>query len=179
MKILDNKDTDIYSDICGYISIVCWFIVLFPQIWINYKRKSGDSLSLTFLYIWVAGDLLNLTGAILQHLLRHIIILGVYYTLTDAVLIFQIYYYRKFYKSDEELPLLIQAQPNKNKNNKISTRLPFIILIPILLCVLTGVAISKRQEVKNDHSSLWILKEQQMEVLPQIFGWISAILYRK
>ncbi|CAG8740810.1 15110_t:CDS:2, partial [Funneliformis caledonium] len=124
------------------------------------------------------GDLLNLTGAILQHLLRHIIILGVYYTVTDTVLIFQIYYYRKFNKSDEELPLL-QTQPNKNKNknDKNSTQLQFIIVIPILLlCVLTGVvAFSNRQEVKKDHS-LWIRKEQ-MELLPQMFGWISAFLY--
>ncbi|CAG8626291.1 14381_t:CDS:2, partial [Funneliformis mosseae] len=32
MKILDNEAyNDAYSEICGYISIACWFIVLFPQ----------------------------------------------------------------------------------------------------------------------------------------------------
>jgi uncharacterized protein with PQ loop repeat len=35
----------------------------------NYKRKSGESLSMTFLVIWLAGDIFNLLGVIMQNLL--------------------------------------------------------------------------------------------------------------
>jgi hypothetical protein len=35
----------------------------------NYKRKSGESLSLPFLYIWLAGDFLNVAGATMDNLL--------------------------------------------------------------------------------------------------------------
>ena len=37
--------------------------------WENYRRKSGDGLSMTFLVIWLAGDVFNLLGVIMQDLL--------------------------------------------------------------------------------------------------------------
>ncbi|KAG0234121.1 hypothetical protein BGW42_006861 [Actinomortierella wolfii] len=72
------------SNIAGSASIVCWFIVFTPQFWINYKRQSGESLSLVFLYIWLAGDVMNLVGAIMENLL-----------LTMIALIAQVFYYRR------------------------------------------------------------------------------------
>ncbi|KAF9905004.1 hypothetical protein BX616_001113 [Lobosporangium transversale] len=72
------------SSITGMLSIICWFIVFTPQIWINYKRQSGESLSLPFLYIWLLGDLFNVAGVTLDNLL-----------LTMIVLIMQVYYYRR------------------------------------------------------------------------------------
>lgn len=35
----------------------------------NYKRQNGDGLSLTFLIIWLAGDLFNLAGIIMEKLM--------------------------------------------------------------------------------------------------------------
>lgn len=35
----------------------------------NYRRKNGDGLSLTFLLIWLAGDLFNLAGIIMEKLM--------------------------------------------------------------------------------------------------------------
>ncbi|KAI1317536.1 hypothetical protein EDD11_008230 [Mortierella claussenii] len=72
------------SNIAGSLSILCWFIVFTPQFWINYKRQSGESLSLVFLYIWLAGDIMNLIGATMENLL-----------LTMIALIAQIFYYRR------------------------------------------------------------------------------------
>lgn len=42
---------------------------LFRQLQENYKRQNGDGLSLTFLYIWLAGDLFNLAGIIMERLM--------------------------------------------------------------------------------------------------------------
>jgi hypothetical protein len=39
------------------------------QLWENYKRKNGDGLSFSFLVIWLAGDVFNLIGVIMQDLL--------------------------------------------------------------------------------------------------------------
>ncbi|KAG0295176.1 hypothetical protein BGZ96_012372 [Linnemannia gamsii] len=83
------------SNIAGLLSIVCWFIVFTPQFWINYKRQSGESLSLVFLYIWLAGDIMNLIGATMENLLLTMRILAWYYTIADVALIAQIFYYRK------------------------------------------------------------------------------------
>ncbi|KAF9280665.1 hypothetical protein BGZ88_012051 [Linnemannia elongata] len=83
------------SNIAGSLSILCWFIVFTPQFWINYKRQSGESLSLVFLYIWLAGDIMNLIGATMENLLLTMRILAWYYTIADVALIAQIFYYRK------------------------------------------------------------------------------------
>ncbi|KAG0364104.1 hypothetical protein BGX24_004770 [Mortierella sp. AD032] len=83
------------SNIAGSLSILCWFIVFTPQLYINYKRKSGESLSLPFLYIWLAGDFLNVAGATMDNLLLTMRILAWYYTIADILLIAQVYYYRR------------------------------------------------------------------------------------
>lgn len=51
------------------LNLHCVDLHCFRQLWVNYKRKSGESLSLTFLYIWLAGDVLNVLGATMDNLL--------------------------------------------------------------------------------------------------------------
>jgi len=97
------------SGITGSISIACWLVVFSPQIIENFRRQSGESLSLSFLVIWLAGDVFNVLGAILQHVLLTMIILALYCTgrglrnfadmedtLADIILIAQVLYYRKY-----------------------------------------------------------------------------------
>jgi solute carrier family 66 (lysosomal lysine-arginine transporter), member 1 len=96
------------SGITGSISIACWLVVFSPQIIENFRRQSGESLSLSFLVIWLAGDVFNVLGAILQHVLPTMIILAVYCnpfaeeaadvqdTLADIILIAQVLYYRRY-----------------------------------------------------------------------------------
>ena len=74
------------SGISGSISIACWIIVLVPQIYENFIRKSAEGLSLIFVIFWLLGDIFNLLGAILQHLLYTTILLAIYYLLADIVL---------------------------------------------------------------------------------------------
>ena len=95
------------SGITGSISIACWLVVFSPQIVENFRRRSGDGLSLSFLVIWLAGDVFNVLGAILQHVLPTMIILALYCiawhsllltldTLADIILIAQVLYYRRY-----------------------------------------------------------------------------------
>lgn len=50
---------------------------LAAQIFENFKRQSGESLSLAFLSIWLAGDVFNVVGGILQHVLPTMVSLGI------------------------------------------------------------------------------------------------------
>ncbi|CAX43082.1 uncharacterized membrane protein yol092w, putative [Candida dubliniensis CD36] len=84
--VLDSQSV---SGITGSISIACWIIVFAPQIYENFKRKSSEGLSLTFIVLWLAGDVFNVLGAVLQGVLPTMIILAVYYTLADIVLLWQ------------------------------------------------------------------------------------------
>ncbi|GFF40436.1 probable vacuolar amino acid transporter YPQ3 [Aspergillus lentulus] len=96
-----NLDLDALSGICGSISIACWVVVFSPQIIENFRRGSADGLSLLFLVVWLAGDVFNILGAVLQGVLPTMIILAVYYTLADIVLLGQCFYYRGFTLRDE------------------------------------------------------------------------------
>ncbi|ORY59039.1 hypothetical protein BCR35DRAFT_201718 [Leucosporidium creatinivorum] len=95
----------------GWVSICCWIIVYTPQLWLCVASQSGEGLSLVFLCIWLAGDATNLLGALWQGLLPTMIILAVYYSLCDIILIFQVFYYRRKRSLYPELysPLLSSA----------------------------------------------------------------------
>ncbi|KAK2770001.1 hypothetical protein FQN53_005776 [Emmonsiellopsis sp. PD_33] len=67
----------------------------------NFRRGSADGLSLLFLVVWLLGDIFNILGAVLQGVLPTMIILAVYYTLADIVLLLQCFYYRGFTLSDK------------------------------------------------------------------------------
>ncbi|KAJ5104730.1 hypothetical protein NUU61_002077 [Penicillium alfredii] len=96
-----NFNIEAVSGICGSISIACWVVVFSPQIIENFRRGSADGLSLLFLIVWLAGDVFNILGAVLQGVLPTMIILAVYYTLADIVLLGQCFYYRGFNITEE------------------------------------------------------------------------------
>jgi uncharacterized protein with PQ loop repeat len=54
--------------------------------------------------VWLAGDVFNILGAVLQGVLPTMIILAIYYTLADIVLLGQCFYYRGFTWKDEVIP---------------------------------------------------------------------------
>ncbi len=70
----------------------------------NFRRGSADGLSLQFIIVWLAGDVFNILGAVLQGVLPTMIILAIYYTLADIVLLGQCFYYRGFTWHDEIIP---------------------------------------------------------------------------
>ncbi|KAI9732012.1 MAG: hypothetical protein M1834_004463 [Cirrosporium novae-zelandiae] len=101
-----SLDIEALSGICGSISIACWVVVFSPQIIENFRRNSADGLSLLFIIVWLAGDVFNILGAVLQGVLPTMVILAVYYTFADIVLLAQCFYYRGFTLSDvpKEMP---------------------------------------------------------------------------
>lgn len=88
--ILNNENL---SGLMGSISIACWVIVFVPQIYENFYRSSAEGLSLLFVVLWLAGDVFNLVGAMMQHLLMTMIILAAYYTIADIILLIQCLWY--------------------------------------------------------------------------------------
>lgn len=97
----NNIDIEALSGICGSISIACWVVVFSPQIIENFRRGSAEGLSLLFLIIWLAGDVFNVLGAVMQGVLPTMTILAVYYTLADIVLLVQCFYYRGLKLKDD------------------------------------------------------------------------------
>ncbi|KAI9635285.1 PQ loop repeat-domain-containing protein [Dioszegia hungarica] len=117
---------DQMSSIFGSMSVACWLVVYTPQIWENYQLKSGDGLSVAFVVLWLLGDLTGLLGAVMAKLVPTVIVLAIYYTLCDVVLLAQVYYYRQIRlrarrdsispaaraAATESSPLILPADPN-------------------------------------------------------------------
>ena len=76
-------------------------MVFTPQIFENFRRSSADGLSIVFVIVWLLGDVFNILGAILQGVQPTMTVLAIYYTVADAVLLGQCFYYRGFTLSDD------------------------------------------------------------------------------
>ncbi|KAG6365535.1 hypothetical protein INS49_007146 [Diaporthe citri] len=109
-----NLDVEAISGIAGSISIACWVVVFSPQIIENFRRSAADGLSLQFVIVWLAGDVFNILGAVLQGVLPTMVILAIYYTIADIVLLGQCFYYRGFTWKDEVVP----PAPKKKNNGR-------------------------------------------------------------
>ncbi|KAI7865193.1 PQ loop repeat-domain-containing protein [Spinellus fusiger] len=179
------------STVCGYISIVCWIVVFTPQLYENYARKSGDGLSMTFLVIWLAGDIFNLIGVIMQDLLSTMFILALWYTVADIGLVWQVIHYRREwmleYSCEEQEPInthqtsytssstesikpnepiVVTAKHSANRNHTIN----YIGGGSILLITLISCYAYSQSDTLPRNTLLW-------STLSQIMGWGSAILY--
>ena len=130
-------DLPTVSGITGSISIACWVVVFSPQIIENFRRSSAEGLSIVFIVVWLLGDVFNILGAVLQGVLPTMVVLAVYYTLADIVLLLQCFYYRGFTLSDaptkpqvrsgsdpEHEPLLTNASANSTANNTYGVTMP-------------------------------------------------------
>ncbi|WWD09408.1 hypothetical protein V865_007531 [Kwoniella europaea PYCC6329] len=169
----------VMSNIAGYMSIATWIVVYSPQIWENYQLQSGEGLSVPFIVLWLLGDITNLFGGIMAKLLPTMIILAVYYTICDLILLFQVYYYRRkpspaarthIDPNDESTPLL--PEPKQPK-----PLLPPSLEYPVMLgfVLLSGVGawyVTDQDEVKIPEKP-----EVELEWKSQLLGWMSAVLY--
>jgi len=179
---------DSLSSIFGFVSLACWIVVYSPQIAENYKRKSGQGLSVLFVFTWLLGDLCSLIGAILANLLPTVIMLAVYYSICDVTLLFQIYYYRwknpelseygEPLAATEHTPLIHEDQTRPaSVEKRTSLGESFIRYSTALLFVFaTGVAawaLDQRIHRGEDRSG----PDEVFEWKSQVLGWSSAVLF--
>ncbi|KAI7729064.1 hypothetical protein M8C21_004331, partial [Ambrosia artemisiifolia] len=73
----------------GIASLVCWGVAEIPQIITNFRTKSSHGVSLLFLLTWIAGDIFNLVGCLLEP--------ATLYTISTIILVLQSLYYDHFY----------------------------------------------------------------------------------
>ena len=82
-----------FSGVLGSVSLACWIFLLVPQLIENYRNQSAEAISLAFVIVWFLGDIANLLGAVGASLVPTIIAIGVYFCISDGLLIGQVLYY--------------------------------------------------------------------------------------
>ncbi|ORE02157.1 PQ-loop-domain-containing protein [Rhizopus microsporus var. microsporus] len=154
------------SSIAGYVSILLWLIVFIPQLLENYKRKSGDGLSIVFLFVWLLGDIFNLIGIVMEDLMFTMFLLALWYTVADIGLIWQVIYY-------QQVTLYTKLKQEESSNGSIdmaAKRSAFWINLVGSSVLITVVVIScyaYNSDLFNDSDS----------TLSGLIGWASAVLY--
>jgi hypothetical protein len=81
------------SGVMGSISLAAWIFLLLPQLIENHTNGHADGISMTFLFIWAAGDILSLAGGLWAGLVPTVIALAIYFCFADGALIAQCVYY--------------------------------------------------------------------------------------
>ncbi|KAF0467423.1 hypothetical protein F8M41_026017 [Gigaspora margarita] len=143
------------------------------------------------------GDLCDLIGTILQNLLLTTILIALYHSVVDISLLLQIYYYcfhktpicnNESNESNEELAALESNESTKelaaSKISKISihrSRLNKSIKIFarfIIICLAGGIAyyISSKSQGTEENNQI---ANEELKLVPQIFGWTAAMFYCK
>ncbi|KAF8437785.1 PQ loop repeat-domain-containing protein [Terfezia claveryi] len=172
-----NLDAWALSGITGSISISCWVIVFSPQIIVNFRRGSADGLSLTFLVIWLLGDVFNVLGAVLQGVLPTMVILAIYYTLADIVLLGQCLYY-KCKAARYHLPAPVtssDAHVHQHHSEIVHFTILFNTTAIVMVC-LAGI-VGWLLTPAPPHSSMPDDPHIKFDVFGQVFGYLCAVLY--
>ncbi|KAI0775542.1 PQ-loop-domain-containing protein [Trametes elegans] len=181
------------SNFLGWVSIACWLVVYSPQILENYQAQSGEGLSVSFIAIWLIGDLCNLSGALLANLIPTIIILGTYYSACDTILLIQIYYYR-WKRARRSATLLLSDEPAESAlYDEASPLLPGegraeiptkksmskeTLKFASALLFVFGVGVVAWAVDRHVHRDSPRSKpEEVIEWRSQVLGWISAALF--
>jgi len=87
----------ILSLIFTIFNMIIWLFVLVPQMYINYKRKSSNAISILLLIFLFWGSILSIVAAILKHTSVTVIYIGIHHIIINITFIFQVIYYQ--YKS--------------------------------------------------------------------------------
>ncbi|KAL7413455.1 PQ loop repeat-domain-containing protein [Mrakia frigida] len=170
------------SSIFGWVSIACWVVVYSPQILQNFSLKSGEGLSVAFIVLWLIGDITNLLGGMMAGLLPTMIILAMYYTVCDLILLFQVYYYRHQKSSPlnqltASSPLLPKPEPPLAHKSFLARSAVYLLAFGLVIS--TGV-IAWLLNNKGGAQPGGGESEKGGDVLEwrsQSLGWISAVTY--
>ncbi|XP_066018893.1 uncharacterized protein [Pocillopora verrucosa] len=84
-----------FANICGDISCAIWFVVLVPQIWKNWKRRSVEGLSILWATANFTASLANVFFAFSVALPVYIKILAVYMPILESIILLQFLLYSK------------------------------------------------------------------------------------
>lgn len=71
------------SSIAGSIALVCWLVLIIPQLIEMFRVRDVEGISPLFLLSWAIGDIANVTGALWAGLLPEVIITALWFLFAD------------------------------------------------------------------------------------------------
>lgn len=94
----DCSQLSVISNGFSTLSLCSWICAQLPQIYTNFKNKSAEGISPTFLILWFLGDFLSFTSCLMNDVvLKFQVYLSLFFLANDITLCFQYYYYNSVY----------------------------------------------------------------------------------
>jgi uncharacterized protein with PQ loop repeat len=91
----NQNDVPFLSFFFSILSIIFYAIVFIPQLWIIYKNKSSDGISLAMILLWCQADTLSILGIFLLNLEINLIIIGLFHFIFGFILLISVIIFRK------------------------------------------------------------------------------------
>ncbi|EAY03939.1 PQ loop repeat family protein [Trichomonas vaginalis G3] len=142
----------------GIASTLIWMWAQLPQIYINFKIKSCDGLSLYFLLFLILGDSSNLIGAILTGGMVTQIITSTFFCFMDCFVFVQYIFFECIFKK-------CNAKETKELDNVDSEKSENMVPVVGVVGAVAAVAASYANPYSKDL------------ILGTLIGWISATVY--
>lgn len=77
----------VVSNVFSVVSLVFYSVVYVPQMWLIYKTRSSEGISILMLMLWTQADCISLMGSIIVGLQLNIIAIGWYHFLVGLIMI--------------------------------------------------------------------------------------------
>lgn len=182
-------------------------MLLFPQLFEQWKLKSAEGIAIGTVLIWFFGDLANLYGAVLGKLLPSVILLAIWFVVCDGSLLASYIYYKYIYPrrhrvihhhldlhgnevsettnllSDDQ-ELVLHPRTLSNKSTKFTIEKPSVFyqyVLPVLFVFASGIVgyiISSNSAAPPSVPGDDVpIMPEPVNLVSQIFGYISAVCY--
>ncbi|KAI8138485.1 PQ loop repeat-domain-containing protein [Fennellomyces sp. T-0311] len=178
------------SLLLGYLSILCWLNAQMPQVIKNYRLQDAESLSFTFLTVWLTGDVANFIGCILTGQMDFQVYLSIYFILVDTVLCLQWLYYVKYptnwiramfnptiraaLRKEEEQLLVKDDVPRYQSTSPSSSRTLLAIGFLFTLSYMSPETSELSSLATHDATASW---DDRDLWIGRFFAWVCTCLY--
>ncbi|CAH2247374.1 lysosomal amino acid transporter 1 homolog [Pelobates cultripes] len=163
-----QSDWEYWSVLIGLLSILCFLLAAFPQLYVAYKNgKVDQALSVGFLLCWFGGDLTNFIGCYLTSQLPIQTFTAIIYCNMDIIMISQYAYYK--------------LKNNKMKDVVGTGSLKGFCICWVILCIVLSVLLPSQLILGNLDRNADVDMSQDnfgfTEMSGFICGYVSALFY--
>lgn len=150
---------DKWSFAVGLISNIVFLVSAFPQIFMNFKTKRVDGQSPFFFALLLIGSICNLVGVLVTKGLITQILTGIFYVVTDGILLAQFIIYKYITKTNED----VNVEDEDNQTTQVN--IEGVPGVPL--------AVLATQAAATDYKAPYI----GSQLVGTLFGWGSTVIF--
>lgn len=152
------------SSVFGIISMICYAVLYFPQIYAIIKLNTSQGISVLTVNIWCIADCFNLIAVLILQLETSLVYIGWYHMIMSCILLIIVMIYMDFKQiSSYEIERNSQIVIMNNFKN-------FVMMYVSIMVIVFVLVMTTLTQVKSDNLS-------SLTLIGEILAWISIAMY--